>query len=132
VDDIERAISNLPLPEPSADLDAAVLRIASAQQVAPDRRRIRRAAALLATAACAGAAGFFIGRETAHADAPSPVDSSPPADDQQSPAPIPSGSGVIRLDVPHESLAQFVVAPPRREAPWGRGPFAVRISQPDS
>jgi len=128
VDDLERLVRRLPLPEPSADLDRAILAPAA---VPPRRGRAWRPAAFLATAACTGLLGFVLGRETAAAPrgeqvaAPRAVVPVPTA-----PAGVPDAS-VVRMEIPAESLSAFAVASSRPSPPWGGGPVDLRVTQSD-
>ena len=148
MNEIERLIARLPRPSPSEDLDQ---RIAGLEEWPPleipasltdpavrVRARgpigllVRRIAAFAGTAACAGIAGFALGRQSVvpapevEGRATSPmVAAAVPA----TPAPGPAALPVVVVWEESEALARFVM-PTRFGSMFGNGPLVEKSESP--
>jgi hypothetical protein len=126
--DVERLIADAAEPGPSAQLDARIHELFASDvpaAIRPPRGR-REWATLLATAACVGMVGFFLGRASVPGRATIPPSAAvvaevpPPgkpvvAESTRSPQPEPS----VRMALTKEQLATFFARPSGREGPFG-------------
>lgn len=137
MNELERLIAGLPVPSPSAELDGRIAELTAARPGAGPavRARTRRRAMVVACTACAGIAGFILGRHSV----PPPATTRPLAGKSTVPAvhePLPRGriaTSAARAIEPlaeHSSLLNFVTLPRRTEKLFGEGPLTERLHSP--
>ncbi len=103
--DVEKLVSRLQRPAPSAELDARIAAITSRAQPLRAGSPIRGLARISAAIACAGLVGFVLGRQSVATPAAPPTIpevGSPLATTEQEPAPevravVPASDAFVRL-----------------------------------
>lgn len=148
MNEIERLIARLPRPSPSEDLDHLIAGLegwpplqvpvpalppaAGARARGPIASFVRRVAAFAGTAACAGVAGFALGRQSA---IPATEVGGRPASAMlvaavpAAPAPEPAPPPVVIVREESAALARFVM-PKRFESTFGNGPLIEKLESP--
>jgi hypothetical protein len=128
MNELERLIAALPRPEPGEQLDQRIRTLLARQPVPLQIRRSSATMAWIATAACIGAIGFFLGRQSVVVGPmPTAVAGAAPASDP--PAVTPDAANITNIPLNEEQLAGLLARPAPREGMFGRGPMTIEVSK---
>ena len=128
MNELERLIAAVPRPEPSEKLDQRIDALLAQPPVRAPIRRWSGTMGWVATAACVGALGFYLGRHSAIQALPhAAVTAAAPASDPP-PKAAPVTAKVTSVPLDADQLAKIFVSPTPREGMFGKGPVTFEIS----
>jgi hypothetical protein len=130
MNELERLIAALPRSEPSENLDERIGALLAHQPVRSLIHRWNGKLAWIATAACVGAIGFYLGRQSVVVvTVPTTLTAAAPtADLPLGVAPV--ATHVTSVPLGADQLAKLFVSPASREGMFGKGPVTIEVSPP--
>jgi hypothetical protein len=132
MNEIERLIAAVPRPEPGEKLDQRIHALLAHPPVRSPIRRRKGMLGWLASAACVGLLGFYLGRQSVVAPLPAELVSTAvtavaPASDSP-PKVAPVATKITNVPLDPDKIAKLFVGPVGRERMFGNGPVTVEIS----
>ena len=128
MNELERLIAAVPRPEPGEKLDQRIDALLAHPPIRSSTRRWKSTLAWTATAACVGAIGFYLGRQSVVRMPPETavIAAAPASDSPLEVAPVATNITSVPWDA--DQLAKLFVGPTGREGMFGKGPVTFEIS----